>query len=408
VIALKIAVLTHNYPRYSGDFSGRFIEALCEALVDQGQSVRVVAPWDPAYQPAERGRIPLELYRYAPRATWHQLGYMRSMRGDLVMRANSYLLAPGMFIAGILRTAALVRTWRPDVLHAHWLLPNGFIAAVVARHYRIPLVVSIPGSDVTVAVSNPLFRAMARFALGQSGLVTANSEALRDVALSELGADPQRFALIAYGVDPERLRPGTEGVAALRERLGISPQSPVFLAVGRMVYKKGFDVLLRALAELVHGGAEAQLVLVGEGEQWADWKDLGVQLGLSERLHWVGNVPTLQIAAYYNLADVLVMPSITRPADGLNVTVLDAMSCAKPVIGTPAAGNRLAVEDGVNGLIVPEGDPLALAGAMQKLMDNPDLCRAMGQAGRRRVESELGWPSLAATYVRHFERLTQA
>jgi glycosyltransferase involved in cell wall biosynthesis len=86
---------------------------------------------------------------------------------------------------------AEARRVRPDVLHAHWLLPNGFIAAVASRRLGIPLVISVPGSDAQVARQNPLFRSMARFALRQADLLTANSADLRD-AVASIGADSQQ------------------------------------------------------------------------------------------------------------------------------------------------------------------------------------------------------------------------
>ena len=434
---MKIGVLTHNYPRFSGDFSGRFVEALSEELVTQGHDVTVIAPWDAAYaRTATDHRVRLLLYRYAPRADWHRLGYMRTMRADVALRGGTYLLAPGLFLVGARAAWRWTSQERPDVLHAHWTLPNGFMAALAARRYHVPLVVSIPGSDATVAGQNPVFRRMARFAFDQAGLITANSAALRDVAVGDLGADPAKFDLIAYGVDPNTYLPDPADTADLRVSLGIPPEAIVFLAVGRMVYKKGFDRLLRAAAlmaeseqQMANGKSQiapaggkwpaadnhrssavghqpnVHLVMVGEGDLWAEWQALGRELGLGERVHWVGNVPADRLGVYYNLADALVMPSVTHPADGLNVTVLDAMSCARPVVGTSAAGNELAIRDGVNGFLVPEGDDAALAGALATLAADPDLRAHMGAAGRQRIETELGWPHLARRYVSHFERL---
>ena len=436
---MKIGVLTHNYPRFGGDFSGRFVEALSEELVTQGHDVTVIAPWDAAYaRTAGDHRVRLLLYRYAPRADWHRLGYMRTMRADVALRGGTYLLAPGLFLAGARAALRWTSQARPDVLHAHWTLPNGFMAALAARRYRVPLVVSIPGSDATVAGQNPVFRRMAKFAFDQAELITANSAALRDVAVGGLGANPAKFDLIAYGVDPNAYLPDPAGTADLRASLGIPPEAIVFLAVGRMVYKKGFDRLLRAVALMagspygwqianskwpaakndqpsatphlpVGAGVSPQpplhLVMVGEGDLWAEWQALGRELGLGERLHWVGNVPANRLGVYYNMADALVMPSVTHPADGLNVTVLEAMSCGRAVVGTSAAGNELAIRDGVNGFLVPEGDDAALAGALATLAADPNLRTRMGAAGRERIETELGWPHLARRYVSHFERL---
>ena len=185
---------------------------------------------------------------------WHRLGYMRTMEADVRLRRETYLLAPSFFAAGVAATLRWCRQNRPDVIHAHWLLPNGFFGAVASRLLDIPLVVSIPGSDALVAGQNPLFRAMTSFTLAQAGLITANSHTLRDVAVQELGADPTHFDLIIYGVDPNTLLPDPTGVAEFRASVGIPDNALLLLAVGRMVYKKGFDIALRALGILKQSG----------------------------------------------------------------------------------------------------------------------------------------------------------
>lgn len=429
---MHIGVLTHNYPRFAGDFSGIFIEALSEEFARQQHRVTVWAPYDPAYRrraqalssapaiapTAPPASVSLQLYRYAWPARLHRLGYMRSMQSDLALRLETYFLSPAFFASGIatvLRGAARVR---PDVLHAHWVLPNGFIAAFASRRLGIPLVVSVPGSDAQVAGKNPLFRAMARFAFRQASLLTANSAELRDAVVA-LGADPAKFDLIIYGVDPQALRPEKAGVAALRAQwtgalapvlasrpAAVGGGDPVYLlCVGRMVHKKGFDGLLRALATEPLRSANVAAVMVGAGDEQKAWQQLAAEVGVADRILWLGTVPNDQIRTVYNAADILVMPSVSRPADGLNVCVLDAMSCARPVVASNVAGNPLAVTEGVTGFIVPEQDPVALSQALGRLVSDADLRQRMGAAGRARIESELGWPHLAQRYLRHFEAI---
>jgi glycosyltransferase involved in cell wall biosynthesis len=403
---MHIGVLTHNYPRFAGDFSGSFVEALCEEFAAQDQRVTVFAPDDPAYTRPDHGAVTLRRYRYAWPPRVQRLGYMRTMQSDLALRLEAYLLSPALFAAGIAAVMMQARRDRPDVLHAHWLLPNGFIAAVVSRRLGIPLVVSVPGSDAQVAGKNALFRAMARYTFRQADLLTANSESLRDAVVA-LGADPAKFDMIIYGTDPNALRPSTAGVVALRRELAIPTDAVVLLCVGRMVYKKGFDDLVRALATEPLAAANVVAVMVGQGDQWAEWQQLAAELGVAGRVRWVGTVPKDRIGVFYNLADVLVMPSVSRPADGLNVCVLDAMSCAKPVVASDVAGNPLAVVDGGTGLLVSEQAPGALAAALARLAGDAALRVRMGAAGRTRIEQELGWPHLARRYLAHFARLQE-
>jgi glycosyltransferase involved in cell wall biosynthesis len=414
---MHIGVLTHNYPRFPGDFSGTFIEALCQEFARQDEQVTLWAPFDPAYQrdahsSSPQSPVSLRLYRYTWPDRLHQLGYMRSMQSDLALRLNTYLLSPGLFAAGITKVTREAARLRPDVLHAHWLLPNGFIAAVASRRLGIPLVISVPGSDAQVAGKNALFRAMARFALRQAALLTANSAELRS-AVTALDPDVQdRFDLIIYGTDPDALRPDSSGTTALRTTLNLpitqSPNHPspiLLLCVGRMVPKKGFDVLLRALAEPSLRARNVGTVMIGDGDDKAAWQQLAADLGVAERVRWVGSIPKTQIGVYYNAADILINPSVNRPVDGLNVCVLDAMSCGKPVIGSTVAGNPLAIVDGETGFLVPAGDPAALAQAIARLVDDPALRQRMGAAARRRIEAELGWPPLARRYREHFAAL---
>lgn len=407
---MRIGILTHNYPRFPGDFSGVFMQQLCEELARQGESVHVIAPFDPAYTAdILSGSNPrLHLYRYAwpPRA--HTLGYMRTMRADVRMRLSTYFLSPAFFLSGYLAALRVARKQALDLLHAHWVLPNGYLGALVSKRLNIPLVVSIPGSDALVAAQNPIFRAMARTAFQRAALITANSRALQRVAVDELGADPDKFELVIYAVDPDRLRPDPTGVLQLRQKLGIPENAFVFLAVGRMVYKKGFDILIHALAQIQQRTADlprpVHTIMVGEGDLWHAWQELARRLGV-ENIHWVGNIPTHEMSVYYNAADVLVMPNVTRPATGLGVTVLDAMACGKAIIGSDTAGNPLVVEHGLNGYIVPEGDASALARAMLDLAEQPARAAAMGEASRRLIETRFGWPHVVRHYRRRYREI---
>lgn len=401
---MRVLVLTHNLPRFAGDFSGTFIDALSRALVDAGAAVHVVAPHDADYDRALARPYGLTTYRYAWPASLQTVGYMRSLAGDLKVKPLSALATPAMLAGGTLTTLRAIRRQRPDVIHAHWLLPNGLVGALASRLTGVPLVVSIPGSDLLVARLNAATRALARFTLGSAALATANSEELRAVAMT-MGARPQRFDLIIYGVDPQAIRPDPAAGAALRAELGVPESDFVVLAVGRMVPKKGFRYLADALPALLQRRPRARLLLVGNGDERPAIQGSLAAAGVADRCLFAGTVPRDRIAAYYNAADVLAMPSVTEPEDGLNVCVVDAMACAKPIVATTVAGNSLVVGDGGNGFLVPERRADLLADRLATLAADDALCARMGQASRARVEAEFAWDRLAQRYLAHFRRI---
>jgi glycosyltransferase involved in cell wall biosynthesis len=411
---MRIGVLTHNYPRFAGDFSGIFIKLLCHALVDQGQSVHILAPYDVAFARPLDPKVEMDLYRYVWPDRLHRLGYMRSMQADTVLRTDAYLLSPLMLGSGVAAGLRWARRVRPQVIHAHWTLPNGLIGALIGKVMGIPFVVSMPGSDATIGVQNPIFRRFSRFVFEQAKVITANSEALRGVAVDHLGADAAKFDLIPYGCDPALRFADETGTADLRARLGIPAEAVVFLSVGRMVPKKGFDFLIHALAQLrvqLYAGPPIRLVMVGQGDLWEEWQSLGRNLGVGDAIHWVGNVPVDDLNIYYNMANVITTPNRQPPADGLNVAVLEAMHCGKPVLGIDVASTRLPIrsgyvfEDEVTALLAPPDDIPALARSMARLAADADLRSHLGSAARRVAETDLSWSFIAGRYIEHFQKL---
>jgi phosphatidyl-myo-inositol dimannoside synthase len=397
---VRVLVLTHNYPRFRGDFSGTFIEALSEEMQAQGHDVSVLTPYDRRFaRQAGDHSVNLVTYRYVWPDRLHMMGYMRSTRRDRDLRVSSIILAPFFFLFGALAALRVARRERPDVIHAHWVLPNGFFGALAARLLAIPLVVSLPGSDVFVSGMNPLFLRMARFAFDQAAAITTNSDDLRQAAIN-LGADAGKFRLIIYGVDPAAIAPDRSHRDALRVRLGLNAETPVILAVGRLVPKKGFDVLVKAAPAIQ---PTAHIVIVGDGDQREEMAALAAQLGVGERVHFVGNVPRQELTDYYNMADAFAMPSVRLPVDGLNVAVVEAMSCALPVVASDVGGNPLVVADGDNGLLVGEGRADELTVAINRLLADPALRLKMGQRSRERVAVEFSWQRIAAEYEELFD-----
>jgi glycosyltransferase involved in cell wall biosynthesis len=417
---MRILALTHTYPRYQGDTNGPFVRFLMDELARRGHDVRVLAAWDEAYSPEEletdrdtKGRIRARLrtFRYAPFAAWHQLGYSRTIKADIRLKAHMLLLAPLLIVAGFFALWREARRFKPDLIQAHWFLPNAFTASLVSRLTGIPLVATLHGSDVFVAEKGFPFNLMSKLALARLGRLTSCSPELRD-RICKLGLTRERSHVIPYAVDPDLLdaRPDPAAAKAFRDHVLKDSDGPLLLVLGRLVYKKGFNFLLDALPDVLKDHPGLQLVIAGEGDLESELKQQVSQLKIEASVHFAGRLLRDQIGPAMAACDLFLMPSVHDSAgnvDGLPNVILEAMAAARPVIASRIAGIPLAVKDRLTGLLVEAASAPALAAGLKDALSDPKRMQDWGRAGRALIESELNWPAVAARYECVFKDLIE-
>ena len=199
---MRICVVTHTYPRFASDPVAPFIENFCKGLFENGNDVFLLAPFDPAFISTNRGKIKINLYKYIFPKKMHTLGYSRTMIGDHSLRTSVYFLAPLILLFSFISLLRLVRQEKIQLISTHWILPNGFIGALVSKITGIPLVVTIPGSDMYLAKKIILFRYMAIIALKQAKFIVSNSmEYINE--FSRFGIPIKNGIEIPYGINPE-------------------------------------------------------------------------------------------------------------------------------------------------------------------------------------------------------------
>ncbi len=192
----------------------------------------------------------------------------------------------------------------------------------------------------------------------------------------------ERVTVIPNGVDLERFRPGV-GTGILREALGIGPEAPLLVTTVQLAAIKGLDVLLAAFAALKR--PEPVLALIGRGKEEESLRRRAGALGLEGRVRFLGFRDDLHLLL--EDADVAVHPSIAE-GEGLPNSVIECLAKGKALAATGVGGVPEAVTDGVEGLLVPPGDPGALAEALARLLDDPPLRERLGRSARRRAERE--------------------
>jgi glycosyltransferase involved in cell wall biosynthesis len=195
-----------------------------------------------------------------------------------------------------------------------------------------------------------------------------------------LGEDPPRLSTIYDGVDETLFRPEVDSMY-LRQRMGLTDKR-VILYTGRITEKKGVQYLLKAFSLAYRQSPELVLVFCGRGEMEPELRTMSQELGLSGRVFFTGPIPHLDLPPYYAMCDVLAVPSTY---ENLGLSPLEAMSTGRPVVASDTGGLPEVVEDMKTGLLVPPGDPQAMAEALLTIVHDAGLAARLGSAGRRAV-----------------------
>jgi glycosyltransferase involved in cell wall biosynthesis len=399
-----VVMVTTSYPRFPGDHVGSFMEPIAKRVAARGHDVHIVAPWHPAIA---RGRaedgVSFHFFKYAPLPSLNVFGHAEGLRADVKVRSAAWLAAPFAMTAGWFKAMRVAQKRGATVMHGHWVVPGGAIAA--AADPSLPLVLSLHGSDVFVAERSRVARLVARSAFDRAGAITACSQDLADRAIA-LGARADIIEVVPYGVDSARFRPVNTIVRTeLRGSAGIPFDAPVVAAAGRLVSKKGFEYLIDAMPLVA--SATIHLVIAGSGDLDAELRARARASAATDRIHFVGNLPQDAVGAWFAAADVVAIPSVRDDSgnvDGLPNTLLEGLASGTPVVATTAGGIGSVVEDNRSGLLVAERDARALATAIDALLQDPERRTRLGRDGRALVEARFGWDAAAARFEAAYDR----
>jgi glycosyltransferase involved in cell wall biosynthesis len=405
---MKICMLVSSYPKYEGEVTAPFIEEIAAGIAARGHEVHVVLPKHRDMRRAlvERG-VHLHPYPYAPIDELNVWGYAEALAADVQVRSRVYLIAPLALTASTIATMRVAKRIQADIVHAHWVIPNGPPAALAAAWLKRPLVVSLHGSDIYLPERHRWLRGSCAWALQRAAGITACSGDLagRSVAL---GAPAERVRVIPYGADKETFRPAEpDERQRLREELGFAEGEACLLAVGRLVRKKGFDVLIRALPQIIKEAGPVRLALVGQGDLWDELQTLAQEQGVQDHIWMPGAVERDRIPALFRSCDILSVPSVHDQrgnVDGLPNVVLEGMASGVAIVASDVAGIPQVIIPEETGLLVPEKDPAALASAIVRLLREPGLGQKLGRGARRKVEEHLNWPTVAQDFERVYRQ----
>lgn len=392
--ALRVLMTASSYPRHEHDSAAIFLRELARHVARRGAAVMVLAPDDAAArggEPTDSG-VQVVRFRYAA-GPGPRLAYGAGILPNLSARPWLVAQLPGFVIGQTLALRRALRTFNPAVLHAHWVLPQGALAAAVAG--QVPVVTSAHGGDAW-GLQGRALGAVKRWTLRRAATWTANTAATAQACVRAGVPEPR---VIPMGVDADAFARG-DG-PALKARMG--ENRAVVLFVGRLVEKKGAAVLIDAWHRLGPAGRAGRVLwLVGDGTQRAALECQAHAAGLDPDIRFFGRVANHTLPDYYAAAAVCIVPSVVdRQGDteGQGVVLIEAMAAGRAVLASNVGGIAEVVADGISGTLVPPADAGALAAALAGLLDDPPRARALGAAGQARVKARFDWPVIAGKFI---------
>jgi glycosyltransferase involved in cell wall biosynthesis len=286
------------------------------------------------------------------------------------------------------RVTRVVRRARPDVVHTHLVHADVYGAVAAARSRRV--LVSTKHNDDPFRSGKG--RHLERLLTRRAALVLCITEALARFNREVVGLPESKLRVVHYGLDAPPEPWGAHGGPQL------APETPVLLAVCRLVEQKGVDVAIDALTRVRERHSDAHLVVLGDGPLRDELAALAARRGVGAAVSFPGRVG--DVAWWLRRTAVVVHPARW---EGFGLALLEAMLCARPIVASAVSSIPEIVVDGETGLLVPPDDPFALADAVSGLLDDPARAAALGEAGRARAVAEFSVARMTERTVAAYE-----
>jgi len=396
VIEIKVLVLTTTFPRWENDTTPAFVCDLSKRLRDEELEIVVLAPH---CEGAKRFEIMdgLIVYRfpYFYPAKYQRLAYGGGILPSLKRSHLAKIQVPLLFLSELFYAFKIIREQKIDVIHSHWIIPNGLVGGICKKIFGIPHVTTVHGSDINIIKKSKILRRICSFILHNSDRITANSSYTKKVILSIDDRAKNKVEVVPMGVDINRFK--SNDSMNLKEFFGVEY---LILTVGRLIDWKGTKYLIIAMKEIIKKFPNSKLIIGGNGPEKGKLEKLTEELNLERNVVFTGYIKNVDLSKYYSSVDVFILPSINlnRLTEALGVVLLEAMACGTPVIGSNVGGIPDIIKDGYNGFLVPEKSLEDLAGKIIQLLSNKELAEKFGANGLETVRERFSWELVSAEF----------
>jgi glycosyltransferase involved in cell wall biosynthesis len=385
----KILVLTSTYPRWQGDHEPGFVHELCKRCTKDFE-VHVLAPHAADCLVDEViDNVNIHRYRYFP-GVFETLCYEGGIISNLSQNPLRILLVPFFLLSQFLSARRLIASRSIDVVHAHWIIPQGLVAALlkILSKGNIKILMTSHGADL-YSLDAGFLNWFKKISLNKADRITVVSNAMKEYIHrynQNLDVD-----VIPMGTDLiRRFVPGDRAIAEYD-----------FIFVGRLVEKKGVTILLQAFRKVCDQFPESSLCIIGSGPLEADLKNQSDELNLVSNVTFCGAVENRELPRYFQRSNIAVFPFIKTASgdqEGFGLVMIEAAGCGCAVIASNLPAIKDVLGNADRGVIVEPENPDDLADAMVKLLLDKDACIELSSKARAFALENFDWEVISSKY----------
>ena len=397
----KVYSLATTYPESKESKKPKFVHVINKELIKLGLQVKTITPHSKDSLTTEvLDGVLIRRFKYLPQD--YEFNYS-SIPDEISKSKIGNLKLILMVIAFFTFTFYECIKEKPDVFHAHWSFPGGVIAFIMSKIFRRKFVVTIHGGEIPLLKKFKLIRRIVVFALNRAVIVCANSNYSRNEFL-KMGVKENK--IIRLNVPPNFVLHSSDQqiLESFRSKFA-DPSKKIVLFCGRLVERKGVEYLIKAITEIKMNNVH--LIIVGGGELANELHELTKSLKLENKVTFYGRASDEELGWFHDISDIFICPSIVDSkgiTEYLGLVIPEAMESGLPVIATSVGGIVDIITNEVNGLLVPQKDPVAIARAIERIILDKELEKKIVENSKVTV-TEFSPKNIAQKYFDIFRRL---
>ena len=399
----KLLVIVSRYNRDIFD-PGGFVTELSEWISRKGFNVSVLAPHNYNLKFAENiNDIKVYRFPYFFPLKYQKVAYGPGILDNIKKSLLARIQVPFFIFFELLYSFRIIKMNKINIIHSHWIIPQGLIGAICSKFYNIPHVATVHGSDAHLLKNNRILRIIHSFIDKNTDKITVNSTYTKNIIIEIFDKINQdKIEIIPMGIDLRRF--------SLKQESNIKKlykADNLLLYVGRLIDWKGVKYLVEAMEIVIDKYPKTKLLIVGDGPEKPFLEKIVSKLKLMNIVYFIGEINITVVPKYYSAADIFIIPSIVAEGhtEGLGVVTIEAMACGTPAIGSNVGGIPDVIKDGYNGFLVAEKSHEELAIKIVQLLSDKELERKFIRNGLKTVKEKFSWDLISDKFIELFQVL---